>query len=110
MIAPFKLASASLLALALALAAPQAQAKTAGEGQTCGGVAGMQCGSGLYCEMATGMCHKPDAAGVCKPRPEVCPQHVLPVCGCDGKTYSNACHARQEGQSVETMGACPKSK
>lgn len=109
MTAAFRYLSAPLLALALAVAASPVQAKSAGEGQTCGGVAGLQCSSGLYCEMAAGMCHKPDAAGVCKAKPEVCTQNVLPVCGCDGKTYTNACRARQSATSVASQGACPKS-
>lgn len=108
MSARFKILSASLIALALAVAAPEVQAKSAGEGQACGGVGGLPCSPGLYCEMAAGMCHKPDAAGVCKAKPDFCPQHVLPVCGCDGKTYTNACHAREAGQSVASAGACPK--
>ncbi|MHC2990107.1 kazal domain protein, partial [Pontibacter sp. HJ8] len=30
-----------------------------------------------------------------------------PVCGCDGKTYGNACEANRSGVTASTKGACP---
>jgi hypothetical protein len=80
-------------------------------GGTCGGIANAQCGDTAdYCKHPAGQCdgHVADGAGTCTKKPELCPQDVKPVCGCDHKTYSNACAAAQAGASVLSEGACPK--
>ncbi len=33
-----------------------------------------------------------------------------PVCGCDGKTYSNSCQATNAGVTSYTQGECPTAK
>ena len=40
------------------------------------------------------------------PEPVMCTADWRPVCGCDGKTYSNACNARAAGVTRYEEGEC----
>lgn len=74
----------------------------------CGGIAGFPCAKGQFCnyEKGQGCSGIADAAGQCEAMPQVCPAVYIPVCGCDGKTYSSACNAHGAGQAVKKEGAC----
>lgn len=61
------------------------------------------CGSALeYCNVGSAC----GVRGVCAARPRVCTAVVFPVCGCDGKTYRNACEAARAGVSVRSTESC----
>lgn len=57
---------------------------------------------GQYCNMDS-TCSGP---GSCNMTPEFCPMNYKPVCGCNGRTYSNKCFAHSGGQSVLFDGPC----
>ena len=73
----------------------------------CGGIAGFGCAAQLYCDFALeAHCGAADQSGVCKPIPQLCTAQYQPVCGCNDKTYPNACTAAREGIAVAAEGEC----
>jgi hypothetical protein len=67
------------------------------------------CAANQYCYYTPDQdCGRSDAAGKCTeiPRGVSCSTASGPVCGCDGKTYDNACEAAVAGMSVDHTGAC----
>jgi predicted secreted protein len=77
--------------------------------KTCGGLIGASCGKGDYCEYsASQSCGMADQMGKCQTQPQFCPEVFMPVCGCNGKDYSNGCFANAAGTSVAHAGNCTK--
>jgi len=79
-------------------------------GQDCSANGG--CLEDEYCAKRMGDC---EGEGLCTERPDACTKIYDPVCGCDGKTYSNACEAARAGVNIAYEGECerffcPRSK
>lgn len=79
----------------------------AGEGDPCGGLLGVQCAAGLFCDFPSEtLCGSGDQMGICREPPAACLHVYKPVCGCDGLTYGNACEAAASSVSVLHGGPC----
>ncbi|MBI3770148.1 MAG: hypothetical protein HY271_16875 [Deltaproteobacteria bacterium] len=74
----------------------------------CGGLLGIQCSDGQFCDFPSGTCGSGDITGTCTtvPDPCDCPAAADPVCGCDSFTYTNDCQRVCAGASLDHTGSC----
>lgn len=68
-----------------------------------GCVSNIECLSGEYCQHPDGACGLP---GKCERKPDFCFSLWDPVCGCDGRTYTNSGCAAKSGVSIASPGVC----
>ena len=97
--------TALALAFCAALLVPTGAAAV-GVGKTCGGIAGVACDYGLFCDFKAGSCRISDAQGKCVKVPTVCNKIFRPVCGCDKKTYANSCERLSAKAQLDHIGKC----
>jgi hypothetical protein len=75
-------------------------------GRRCGGPLAITCGSGMWCDPTPGHC-RPGAYGHCVKVPEVCPFEIFaPVCGCNGRDYTNDCFRIMNKEAKKHNGKC----
>jgi hypothetical protein len=73
----------------------------------CGGLNDPGCPDGQYCDYPIdAICGAADGTGICKEPSEICQEIYRPVCGCDDKTYENACAASRASVSVAYESEC----
>ena len=95
-------AAASMLALFCTVNS----ASAAKVGEKCDNFAGGRCGRGLWCDRDPGQCGLADRQGTCVKVRQLCFQLYRPVCGCNGKTYSNDCHRIRAKVAKKHDGKC----
>jgi hypothetical protein len=66
------------------------------------------CRIGDGCTLTIGSCVPSSgfAVGACAHVPETCSDELAPVCGCDGRSYPNACEAARAAGGLLSLTPC----
>ncbi|MBC8197123.1 MAG: hypothetical protein H8E60_04465 [Candidatus Marinimicrobia bacterium] len=64
------------------------------------------CAYGFACIPPSGDCNFATGPGECMEPGGACFDDWVPVCGCDGETYSNECYAHRDGMGIAYEGEC----
>jgi hypothetical protein len=76
-------------------------------GKLCGTRGAGSCEAEEFCNFEPDQdCGGTDRGGACEVKPQFCDTQWKPVCGCDSRTYSNACNAHTAGVSVKHDDEC----
>lgn len=101
------------IGVALTLALLVGRIDTAGAvgvGKTCGGLGGIACDAGLFCDHKPYECRIMDASGTCVQIPVFCPLTQssvgLQVCGCNGTSYWDDCERVKAMAQKNHNGPC----
>ena len=100
-----RVAITAMVALAFVLSVGSS-ASAVGPGKQCGGIIGIPCDQGLWCQLPPGSCRAFDMLGTCAKVPRFCTRIFRPVCGCDGKTYGNDCARQAAKVQLAHQGRC----
>jgi len=74
---------------------------------SCGPGGAASCATGFFCRYTEAQyCGEVAGPGECAQTPTVCTKEWAPVCGCDGRNYSNDCVAHSHGASIRHRGLC----